>query len=102
MYWPWCLLGLVLLATGIAHNIRTGYLVEKRTRQLRESFQNQRRLEEKARRAQEKMASLQKTGVVGQMSLIVAHELRQPLSAISGYLHGIERLLVPCNNNIFA
>lgn len=93
MYWPWCLLGLVLLATGIAHNIRTGYLVEKRTRQLRESFQNQRRLEEKARRAQEKMASLQKTGVVGQMSLIVAHELRQPLSAISGYLHGIERLL---------
>ena len=39
------------------------------------------------------MASLQKTGVVGQMSLIVAHELRQPLSAISGYLHGIERLL---------
>ncbi len=27
------------------------------------------------------------------MSLIVAHELRQPLSAISGYLHGIERLL---------
>ncbi len=28
MYWPWCLLGLVLLATGIAHNIRTGYLVE--------------------------------------------------------------------------
>ena len=78
MYWPWCLLGLVLLATGIAHNIRTGYLVEKRTRQLRESFQNQRRLEEKARRAQEKMASLQKTGVVGQMSLIVAHELRQP------------------------
>ena len=39
------------------------------------------------------MASLQKTGVVGQMSLIVAHELRQPLSAISGYIHGIERLL---------
>lgn len=93
MYWPWCLLGLVLLAAGIAHHIRTSYLVEKRTRQLRESFQNQRRLEDKARRAQERMASLQKTGVVGQMSLIVAHELRQPLSAISGYIHGIERLL---------
>lgn len=93
MYWPWCLLGVILLITGIAHNIRTSYLVDKRTRQLRESFQNQKKLEDKARAAQEKMASLQKTGVVGQMSLIVTHELRQPLSAISGYIHGIERLL---------
>lgn len=93
MYWPWCVLGVILLITGVAHNIRTSYLVEKRTRQLRESFQNQRKLEDKARVAQEKMASLQKTGVVGQMSLIVTHELRQPLSAISGYIHGIERLL---------
>lgn len=93
MYWPWCLLGVILLITGIVHNIRTSYLVEKRTLQLKESFQNQKKLEDKARVAQEKMASLQKTGVVGQMSLIVTHELRQPLSAISGYIHGIERLL---------
>ena len=36
------------------------------------------------------MERLQKAGAVGQISGLVAHELRQPLSAISLYAEGLE------------
>ena len=92
-YWhwfAWFVAALVLLA---AHTLRTRQLLEARTRELRRSEEAQRELQKRTFAAQSRMESLQRAGVLGQMSSIVAHELRQPLSTIVGYSHGLERML---------
>lgn len=89
----WILLAVLLIAGLAAHAARSSWLVRVRTEELRESIAEQAKAEEKARAALSRIEALQKTGVVGQMSSIIAHELRQPLSAIIGFSHGLLRLL---------
>ena len=92
-YWQWMILGLAAIAGLIAHSYRVSHLVRLRTQQLKGALHEQLVLERRAVEAQNRMQSLQRAGAVGQMSSIVAHELRQPLSTITSYAHGIERLL---------
>lgn len=80
------LLGVVLFLALIAHGIRSQFLVRRRERELREAL-----TEQLAQR--EKMSRLQKAGAVGQISGLVAHELRQPLSAITLYAEGLEDMV---------
>lgn len=85
-FWLWILcavLGVLVLA---AHSWRAGYLVKKRTRELEAS-------QEKARQATEHLEQLQKMGALGQVSGMLAHEMRQPLAVISFYLQGLQLLL---------
>lgn len=77
----------------LIHSVRTTYLVDKRTNQLRTALQRQKETQQKAQKAQLKIQRLQKAGAVGQISSIVAHELRQPLATIMNYSHGLQRLL---------
>ena len=80
------LCGLVLLLALIAHGIRSQVLVRRRENELRAAAREQ--------FAQcQKLERLQKAGVVGQISGLVAHELRQPLSAISLYAEGLEDMV---------
>lgn len=86
----------LLMLTGVGifgHSLRESYLVKKRTNQLRRSLQRRRETEKKARSAQFKLQELQKAGAVGQISSIIAHELRQPLATIMNYSHGLQRQL---------
>lgn len=46
----------------------------------------------RAAQADADLRMLEKAGVIGQMSYIIAHELRQPLSSIINYAHGLTRL----------
>ena len=88
------IVALTLIAIGfIAHSMRTELLVRRRTAALQSSMLEQHRLEARAREAQQRMEALQKAGAIGQISSIVAHELRQPLSSILAYAHGLHRLL---------
>lgn len=80
-----------LLFGLILHAVTVTGLVKKRTRALEESMERERALEEEARLAQERVTSIQKVGIVGQMSSIIAHELRQPLSSISMHCYGLLR-----------
>lgn len=84
---------LCLLAALIIHTLRTRRLLAKRTRDLTQTIQTKHELEKQSLFAKSRMETLQRAGVLGQMSSIVAHELRQPLSSIIGYAHGLERLL---------
>ena len=93
IYWPWIMLGGFAVLGLMLHAWRTQRLVALRTGELREALLSQHKLERKAAQAQSRMEHLQRAGAVGQMSSIIAHELRQPLSTICGYAHGIERLL---------
>ena len=82
----WFALAGVLIFSWLLHTLFTTALVNKRTRELSEA--NERRL-----KAEEHYHNLEKASIVGQMSNIVAHELRQPLAAISNYSLAIRRRL---------
>lgn len=85
VYWPWLMLGLAAIAGLITHSYRVSHLVRLRTGQLKDALHEQLVLERRAGEAQNRMLSLQRAGAVGQMSSIIAHELRQPLSTITSY-----------------
>lgn len=96
-FWAQYRLWIVLAATltlGLAfHSYLAARLVKKRTAQLRRALYEQRATEQRARKAQSRIEALERMGAIGQISSIVAHELRQPLSTIVAYAHGMHRLL---------
>lgn len=83
---------LTLVAGGLLHAWRTERLVRRRTAQLTAAHAREKAAAREARLQEERLALLQKRAAVGQMSNMVAHELRQPLAAILAYGHGLERL----------
>lgn len=86
-------LGLVFLLL-IAHSLRVGYLVRLRTEALTRAMATQEKLQREARAAGERIDRLEKMGAVGQLSSIFAHEMRQPLSAISLYVFALKKGLM--------
>ena len=76
------------------HWRRAEHLVKKRTAQLRKSISERIQLEEKAKDANHRLETLQRIGVVNQLSAIFAHEMRQPLGAISLYLEGLRTMIL--------
>lgn len=81
----------VLFASLVLHSLRSRYLVRKRTQELEDAWEKERSLEAEAKRLQQRMGRMERAGVVGQMSSMIAHELGQPVSAILLYAHGLER-----------
>ena len=93
-YWPFVMLGLFFIFGMIFHWRRAEHLVQKRTTQLRKSINERVRLEAQAKDASHRLETLQRIGVVNQLSAIFAHEMRQPLGAISLYLEGLRTMLL--------
>ncbi len=77
----------------ILHSWRAGVLVRRRTAQLNAVMKRERELEAESRSASEHLERLQKMGALGQVSGMLAHEMRQPLATISFYLDGIRLLM---------
>lgn len=89
----------VLLALGlVGHSVRVSQLVRRRTRLLVEALDTQERLKNEARDAGERLERLERIGVVGQLSTIFAHEMRQPLAAISLYSLGLRKIAQNAEN----
>ena len=86
------LLALLFIIGLIIHSIRVTQLVKHRTRELTASLAREKELQAEASAASRRAAVLQKIGIVGQLSSMVAHELRQPLGAIALYCSGLLRL----------
>lgn len=72
---------LALLLAWILHSVRVTGLVAVRTKELRDALEREKELKAKANETQERIDRLQKSGIVGQLSSMIAHELRQPMSA---------------------
>ena len=87
----WVFAVLAALAALIGHSLRVGYLVRLRTAELTRALEEQRRLEIRTREAGERIDRLERIGAVGQLSSIFAHEMRQPLSALSLYVFALQR-----------
>lgn len=75
---------LVALLAAVLHMIRTGHLLRKRTKEL--MLSNELRME-----GERRFHLLEKQSIVGQISSIVAHEIRQPLAAVSNYAMALRR-----------
>lgn len=84
-YWPFFVIAVLSLLGLILHSWRSDRLVERRSRELTEANQ-------KVRKFEDRMESMQKSNLVGQLSSIFAHEMNQPLGACSCYVDGLKTL----------
>lgn len=68
-------------------------LVRRRTALLNKALEDRKRIEAEAAASRDHIAHLERTGIVGQMSTMIAHELKQPLGAITNFANGLLRRL---------
>ena len=92
-YWPAIAILATVLAAWILYTVRVEHLVHKRTIELREAMARQEELARRARANQEQLEHLSRLSVLGELSGTLAHELNQPLAAISNYAMGCVRRL---------
>lgn len=83
----------IILVTiaAFVYMVSLSLLVRIRTRQLREALEDRNRIERLANASRDHIANLERTGIVGQMSTMIAHELKQPLGAITNFANGLLR-----------
>lgn len=88
---------IIIVLISIAGLCVHGFVLEKlvglRTRELKEAWKKQQETECEAREASARLESLQRAGAVGQISSIVAHEMKQPLGVIQNLSRGTLRLI---------
>lgn len=80
--WPWLMLAAAAVAGLIWHSRRTDRMLAEREALLRRLFLHE-------QEQTEKLANLQRSSTVAQISSLVAHELRQPLAALTFYADAI-------------
>ena len=88
-YGKWILVFLALVALLAAHSLRANFLVEKRTRELRQAIDEKDSMERQARAARERLSEMERAGVVSEMSSMLVHELKQPLATLMTYAGGL-------------
>lgn len=84
----------ILLATGlllllILNSLYLRRTVARRTLQVRRTLNRQIKLEKEYKESRNRLAQMEKFGVINQMSGMLAHEVQQPLMAINNYLAGL-------------
>lgn len=90
-YWPWVAVFALLTVAGVLYTVRVEYLVQSRTAALSRALAAREALEERMRAAQEQADHMARLSVLGELSGTLAHELNQPLAAITNYAHSLER-----------
>lgn len=90
-YWPFIAMAFLVMLGLLLHSVTVSSLVRKRTAELVNALEHEKVLEAETLAAQNRFVRLQKVGVIGQMSSIIAHELRQPLGSIELYCYGLLR-----------
>lgn len=75
----------------LSYAVSLSVLVRRKTRELRASLAARELIEAEVTQSRAHIANLERTGLVGQMSTIIAHELKQPLGAIMNYANGLMR-----------
>lgn len=82
-------LAILALVGALLHSIRAAALIKRATDQLNKAHEKELRIQEESRRIAEHMDKMQRIWVVNQMGTMFAHELKQPLGAISSYGYGL-------------
>ena len=85
------LLSVMLLGCLIFHIVRVNSLVLKRTAELRMAINQRDEVAKIAKERLRKLNQIERKGMVSQMSSMIAHELKQPLSSVSNYVRGLRK-----------
>lgn len=103
-YWQWALFAGVLIGIGILWMVRIEHLVAQRTAELSAAnaeLENQiherKRAEDMARERQNELAHVSRVNTMGELTASLAHEINQPLAAITNYATGSVRRLAADN-----
>ena len=88
--WPFVLAALVAFLALMLHLRRVNALVERRTRELNDEAARRMALEESNTALLQKFHRYEQMSTMGMLSNMVAHEIRQPLSALRYALRTIE------------
>jgi two-component system sensor histidine kinase TtrS len=73
--------------------VRVETLVRRRTAELTRAIEGREAAERAARQHREERDQFSRLGILGEMASNIAHELNQPLAAITNYAEGITRVI---------
>jgi len=76
---------LTILLFLIGNELRVHHLVNKRTAELKGALEAKNAAEQEAVLGRKRLSHIERSGVISQMSNIIAHELKQPLGALLNY-----------------
>lgn len=92
-YWHWFVVAGFGIVWWVVHVARVETLVRRRTAELTREIQERERAELDARRHREERDQFSRLGILGEMASNIAHELNQPLAAITNYAEGMTRFI---------
>lgn len=92
-------LAILLLVGMLFHILRANQLVLKRTSELRMAIAQRDAVAQVAKSRLKRLNYIEKKGMVSQLSSMIAHELKQPLSSVSNYSAGLLKYLSKSGSN---
>lgn len=92
LVWPYLGFFAGLLLAGVLHLVSVKRLVALRTLQLNDTMQSERIANARAQEVTARLNLMQRISTISQLSSIFAHELGQPLSAMTYSLRGLQTL----------
>lgn len=91
-YWSFILIVFVVMIAVFLHNLILKQQVERRTERLRQTMKEKLAEHQAAVSANRHLHDMEKINLVGMLSSMIAHELRQPLTVIRNYAEGIKEI----------
>jgi len=92
-HWQWFAVAALAALWWIFHVVRVETLVHRRTAELTRAIEGREQAERAARQHREERDQFSRLGILGEMASNIAHELNQPLAAITNYAEGITRVI---------
>lgn len=92
-YWSFILIVFVVMIAVFLHNLILKQQVERRTERLRQTMKEKLAEHQAAVNANRHLHDMEKINLVGMLSSMIAHELRQPLTVIRNYSEGLRDII---------
>lgn len=92
-YWSYLLIILIIIIAIFFHNLILKRQVDRRTERLRQTMKEKMAEHQAAVSANRHLHDMEKINLVGMLSSMIAHELRQPLTVIRNYSEGIKEII---------
>lgn len=90
-HWEWPAAAAALLALAVVFHLRTERLVARRTAALNQEMDERRKAQEEAQLRLAELAHVSRQSTMGELAAGLAHEINQPLAAITNYANGCIR-----------
>ena len=91
-YWSFILIVFVVMIAVFLHNLILKQQVERRTERLRQTMKEKLAEHQAAVNANRHLHDMEKINLVGMLSSMIAHELRQPPTVIRNYAEGLKEI----------